>query len=178
MKFAIVLAAGAAAGVLALSGCAAPGATSKTALATATLRNASGAEIGTAVLAGKAETLTLRIAATGQPSTVHGIHLHAVGKCDAPDFTSAGPHLNPHGKQHGRENPAGTHLGDLPNLVMDSSGRAEISVELPGGRAANEATLFDADGSAIVLHAKADDNLTDPSGNSGARIACGVLTRT
>ncbi|HMT46354.1 MAG: hypothetical protein RL702_683 [Pseudomonadota bacterium] len=174
MKLAIVLAAG----TLALAGCAAPATTSKTTLATATLRNASGAEIGTAVLAERAGALTLRITALGQPAGVHGIHLHAVGKCDAPDFTSAGPHLNPHGKQHGRENPAGTHLGDLPNIVIDSSGRGELSIELPGSRAENESTLFDTDGSAIVLHAKPDDNLTDPSGNSGARIACGVLTRT
>lgn len=173
MKLAIVLAAG----TLALSGCAAPGATSKTTLANATLRNAAGAEIGTAVLSAQADRLTLRITATAQPSGVHGIHLHAIGKCDAPDFTSAGPHLNPHGKQHGRENPAGTHLGDLPNLVIDSSGRGELTVELPDSRTANEAALFDADGSAIVLHAKADDNVTDPSGNSGTRIACGVLTR-
>lgn len=173
MKLAIALAAG----TLALSGCAATGANSKTAIATAALRNAGGSEIGTAVVAGKANAVTLRVTVVGLPAGVHGIHLHAIGRCDTPDFTSAGPHLNPHGKQHGRENPAGTHLGDLPNLVIDSAGRGELSVELPGTRAANEAALFDVDGSAIVLHAKADDNVTDPGGNSGPRIACGILIR-
>ena len=164
-------------GTLLLSACAATSGASITTLATASLRNASGSELGTALLTRRGNAMMLKVTVTGMAAGVHGIHLHAVGKCDVPDFSSAGPHLNPHGKQHGRENPAGTHLGDLPNIVIDSSGRGELSFQLPGDSASNEADLFDADGSAIVLHAKADDNITDPSGNSGPRIACGVLTR-
>ena len=164
-------------GTLCLSGCAASGAANDTTLATASLRDAAGKQVGTAVLTVPRGVVTLRIKASGLPQGTNGIHLHAVGRCDGPDFVSAGPHLNPHGRQHGRQNPAGTHLGDLTNLVVDASGRGELRAELPGSLAENEASLFDADGSAIVLHAKADDNVTDPSGNSGARIACGLLTR-
>lgn len=164
-------------GTLSLSGCAASGAANDTTLATASLRDPAGKQVATAVLTVPRGVVTLRIEASGLPQGANGIHLHAVGRCDGPDFVSAGPHLNPHGRQHGRQNPAGTHLGDLPNLVIDASGRGELRVELPGSRSENESALFDADGSAIVLHAKADDNVTDPSGNSGPRIACGVLTR-
>ncbi len=90
---------------------------------------------------------------------------------------SAGGHLNPHGKQHGMENPQGSHLGDLPNLSIGADGKGSFSVPLNGSPAEIEALLFDADGTALVVHAKPDDYRTDPSGNSGPRIACGVLTR-
>lgn len=99
------------------------------------------------------------------------------GRCEGPAFTSAGGHLNPGEKQHGTLNPAGSHTGDLPNLNIVSNGAGTLSVELSGTRAELEAALFDADGTALVIHATADDYKTDPTGNSGARIACGVLTR-
>jgi len=105
------------------------------------------------------------------------MHLHTVGQCDAPGFTTAGGHLNPHGKQHGSQNPAGSHLGDLPNITINNNGAGAASAQLSGSSSELEALLFDADGTALVVHAAADDYKTDPTGNSGARIACGVLTR-
>ena len=118
------------------------------------------------------------IAVVGLSPGVHGVHLHMTGACDAPEFTSAGGHLNPGGHQHGSDNPAGAHLGDLPNVTVGNAGTGTVTATLPGSREAVLAQLFDADGTAIVVHANADDYRTDPSGNSGGRIACGVLTRS
>jgi len=112
---------------------------------------------------------SIKVAAEGLAPGVHGIHLHSVGRCDGPDFKSAGGHWNPAGRQHGRDNPQGMHLGDLPNLVTGDDGRATASFTVEGDMA-------DADGTSLVIHAKPDDNKTDPSGNSGDRIACAVLT--
>lgn len=111
---------------------------------------------------------TIRVDADGLPAGVHGIHLHAVGRCDGPKFESAGAHWNPAGRQHGKDNPQGAHLGDLPNLTADADGKASASFAIAGDMA-------DADGTALVIHAKPDDYKTDPSGNSGDRIACAVL---
>jgi superoxide dismutase, Cu-Zn family len=110
------------------------------------------------------------------PPGLHGAHIHAVGRCDAPDFASAGPHWNPTQRQHGRENPAGPHMGDIPNLSIGSDGRGSLQFEVSGAwTRAGEPRILDADGAAFVVHANADDNRTDPSGNSGGRIACAVL---
>ena len=112
----------------------------------------------------------------GLPPGTYAIHLHAVGKCDAPGFTTAGPHFNPDGHQHGALNPAGPHLGDLPNVIVDRSGTGSIDATIAGLQLTGGATpLLGASGAAVVLHAGADDYRTDPSGNSGARIACGAL---
>lgn len=146
-------------------------------VASATLRQANGAPAGTAQITRSGDKLTVNIALIGLPAGTKGMHLHTAGKCDAPDFASAGGHLNPGARQHGTQNPAGSHLGDLPNVVINSSGTGAASAELSGASADVLATLFDADGTAIVVHAGPDDYRTDPSGNSGARIACGVLTR-
>lgn len=145
-------------------------------LGTAQLANAEGRPIGTAVLFRRAGETTVSITVNGTPGTVHGMHLHAVGQCEAP-FTSAGPHLNPGGHQHGKDNPQGAHLGDLPNVTIDKAGLGTAKASLGQDAVAIDAALFDADGTAVVLHAAADDYRTDPSGNSGARIACGVLKR-
>lgn len=162
----------------ALTACASLGEVPTKKLATATLRQANGLPAGTAILTAAGEKVTLSLALAGLPAGQKGMHLHMVGRCDAPDFASAGGHLNPGGRQHGTANPSGSHLGDLPNVVIDSNGAAAMSAQLPGTRAELEAALFDADGTAIVVHAGPDDYRTDPSGNSGARIACGVLTRS
>ncbi len=146
-------------------------------LATATLHQANGAPAGSAIITAAGTEVSITIAVVGLPQGPHGMHLHAIGKCDAPAFTSAGAHLNPHARQHGLENPAGSHLGDLPGITANSIGAGRVTASLRGSREEIEAALFDADGTAIVVHAAADDNRTDPSGNSGARIACGVLTR-
>ena len=106
----------------------------------------------------------------------YGAHVHAVGRCDGPDFTTAGPHWNPTGQQHGKNNPQGMHKGDLPNLFVGADGRGVLEINLPAAWVAGgNAPLLDADGAAVVVHERADDYRTDPSGNSGARIACGVL---
>ena len=109
------------------------------------------------------------IAATRLAPGEHGLHLHEKGRCEGPAFASAGGHWNPAGKQHGRDNPLGAHAGDLPNLFVDTSGRGVLKVMLLPGR-------DDADGTAIVVHAKPDDYKTDPSGASGDRVACAVLS--
>src|SRR3954470_1288367 len=116
--------------------------------------------------------VSFRVTAAGLPHGVHGLHVHSVGRCDPPDFASAGPHWNPLGKQHGMNNPAGPHMGDLPNVDVAANGVLGATVTVPG---ASMASLLDADGASIVIHAAADDYVTDPSGNSGARIACAVL---
>ena len=147
-------------------------------LGQATLRLASGLPGGTAQLLASGSQVNISIAVVGLAPGVHGAHLHMTGSCEAPDFTSAGGHLNPGGHQHGTSNPAGSHLGDLPNVTVGSSGAGTVSTTLPGTRDEVLAQLFDGDGTAVVVHAGAHDYRTDPSGNSGGRIACGVLTRT
>ena len=142
--------------------------------ATAVLTDAAGRTRATAQLrdAGSdAPRLTVR--ATGMAPGRYGIHVHAVGRCEPPDFASAGPHWNPTDRQHGTENPAGSHAGDLPNLVIGSNGTGVLEARLPA-----TAMPLDADGAALIIHAAADDYRTDPSGNSGARVACGVIART
>jgi superoxide dismutase, Cu-Zn family len=116
--------------------------------------------------------VAFKIYATGLPHGLHGIHVHSVGRCDPPDFASAGPHWNPLGRQHGLNNPAGPHAGDMRNVEVEANGVLETTVTLPG---ASMASLLDADGAALVLHASPDDYVSDPSGNSGTRIACAVL---
>lgn len=136
------------------------------------LVNAGGQTIGTVRAWQTAGGVTFRIEATGLPHGVHGVHVHAMGRCDPPDFTSAGSHWNPLGKKHGVNNPAGPHAGDLPNVEVAANGVLGSTVVLPG---ASMASLLDADGAALVIHAAPDDYMTDPSGNSGARIACAVI---
>ncbi len=146
--------------------------------ATAELINTSGQKVGTVTLVQKGDAVELQVEATGLDPGAHGIHFHQVGLCETPGFTSAGGHFNPLDKQHGLESPTGAHAGDLPNLEADASGKASYKtttnrVTLDEG----QLSIFDADGSALVIHASADDQVTDPAGNSGARVACGVLAR-
>ncbi len=126
------------------------------------------------IYAGSEGPMQLRLEMTGVPAGVYGMHIHAVGRCDAPAFTSAGPHWNPDMRQHGRLNPSGTHRGDLPNLEVGAGGIV-AQTHVIHGLVIGEGGLIDADGAAFVLHARADDERSDPSGNSGDRIACAVL---
>lgn len=142
--------------------------------ATVTLAAADGSPRGTATIKETRDGLMLHVMAEGLPEGVHGIHIHAVGRCDAPDFTTAGPHWNPTSRQHGRDNPEGSHHGDLPNITIAANGRGMLHTTVKGGTFAD---LFDADGASLVVHATADDYRTDPSGNSGGRIACGVIQK-
>jgi superoxide dismutase, Cu-Zn family len=146
-------------------------------IAVADLRSSAGALAGTATISEVLDRINLSITTARLSPGQHGLHLHSIGQCTAPDFASAGPHLNPAGHQHGTANPAGPHLGDLANLSVAENGLGGATAVLPGTAAEIEAALFDGDGTAIVIHAAADDNRTDPSGNSGARIACGVFAR-
>jgi len=142
----------------------------------ADLVSATGAPMAHADIIQVRDRLRVEIDATGLAPGVYGAHFHQVGRCDAPSFESAGPHWNPAGRRHGSENFQGPHLGDLPNLEVNAQRRGTLifaveGVALQGG--ANP--LLDADGAALVIHARPDDYRTDPSGNSGARIACGVI---
>jgi Cu-Zn family superoxide dismutase len=137
-----------------------------------TLVNSAGQAIGTVRAWQTAGGIAFRIDARGLPHGVHGIHVHPIGRCDPPDFASAGTHWNPTNKQHGLNNPNGPHAGDMPNVTVAANGVLQETVILPH---ANMAELLDADGAAILIHANADDYVSQPSGNSGPKIACAVL---
>jgi Cu-Zn family superoxide dismutase len=147
-------------------------------LGSATLSTAGGVPAGTVQVLANGAEVTLVAAVTGQAAGPHGFHLHAVGRCEGPDFTSAGGHLNPQNREHGSANPAGSHFGDLPNMEIKAGGSGSLTTILPGNRAQIVDWLFDADGTAVVLHAQSDDYQTDPTGNAGGRIACGVIKRS
>jgi superoxide dismutase, Cu-Zn family len=144
--------------------------------AQAELFDAGGKKVGTVNFTEMEGQVTLQVDVEGLPEGEHGFHFHETGSCTPPDFASAGGHFNPANKQHGMLNPQGHHAGDLPNIKVgaDGKGKQEITTALftlsPGAN-----SLADADGSAAVVHAQADDLKTDPSGNSGARIACGIV---
>lgn len=142
--------------------------------ATARLRDAEGNEVGTATATAENGDVRLELRVQDLTPGERGAHIHMVGQCDAPTFESAGSHWNPTNQQHGLENPEGQHAGDMPNLTVDDDGSGTLDYTLEGGTFAG---LMDADGSAMVIHASADDQMTDPAGNSGDRIACGVFER-
>ena len=144
--------------------------------ASAPLMNGAGQTVGWARLTGDAAgRLHLNVQVAGLTPGRHGIHLHAVGQCVGPTFISAGGHHNPLGAQHGLDNPLGAHAGDLPNLVVNGAGRGHLAATSHHATLSGDYPLLDADGSAVVIHAMEDDQVTNPTGNSGARIACGVI---
>lgn len=152
--------------------------------ATASIVDAQGNTIGGATLRQETdeEDVLVRIAVKGLTEGKHGAHVHAVGKCEAgvtPAFSSAGPHFDTDGHQHGTKNPQGPHRGDLKNLLSHSNGngylRQQTNLISLESVDEEEDSLFDADGSALVIHAQRDDLMTDPTGNSGGRVACGVI---
>ena len=147
---------------------------SATAGVTATLRDSAGREIGTVTLTDAANGIAVAGTLSGLPPGEHAIHLHTTGQCEAP-FTSAGGHWNPTNRKHGTENPDGPHLADMPNITAAADGSASVQVTTPGGTLRGENALLDSDGAAVVVHAAADDYRSDPAGNAGARIACGVV---
>ena len=163
---------------LLLAGCASMTQPAADNAARAEMRNTTGQPVGAATLTQVGNAVRIVMEVQNLPRGAKGVHIHAVGKCDGPDFTTAGPHFNPSNRQHGALNPQGSHGGDLPNIEVgaDGKGRLETTTErvsLVGGTT----SVFDADGSAIVVHAAPDDFRTDPTGNSGARIACGVIVK-
>jgi Cu-Zn family superoxide dismutase len=146
--------------------------------AAAELKNARGEVVGKATLLPSSTGARLEVQVKGftdAKAGEHGIHIHTVGSCAATDFASAGGHFNPNGKKHGMHNPEGHHAGDLQNISFDAAGNATYETAVEGiiFQAGATGSIFDADGSALVIHAGPDDMMTDPAGNSGARIACG-----
>lgn len=167
---------------LAMTGCSifgggGSGKTSPVARARVDLRNAAGSSVGQVTLDQTAQGVLMTATLSGLPPGTHGFHFHDVGQC-TPTFEAAGEHFNPSGKQHGLRNAAGPHAGDLPNLNIPESGTVRLEMIATGvslGR--GKANLLDGNGSALVIHNFADDHTTDPSGNSGTRVACGVVQR-
>lgn len=146
------------------------------ATATAMVRDTAGRDLGTLTLAETGDRIQVTGTLRGLAPGPRAIHVHAVGQCEPP-FESAGPHWNPTSRQHGTENPQGPHLGDMPNLQVGADSTANVSVTTPPGATLRGANgLLDADGAAVVVHAGADDYRTDPSGDAGGRVACGVVT--
>ncbi len=144
---------------------------------TTVLKDAHGATVGRVMLTDTPHGLLVRGSLIGVPRGTHAIHFHETGKCEPP-FKTAGGHFNPGQKSHGMLDPAGPHAGDMPNLVVPKDGALEFEFFVQGlTLAPGPTSLFDADGTAIVLHAKADDYRSQPAGDSGDRIACGAVTR-
>lgn len=142
--------------------------------ATAVLKNPEGNDVGTVTLTAVPTGVLLDAELTGLPEGTHAFHIHGTGACEPPDFKSAGGHFNPEEDEHGLMNPAGPHAGDMPNIHVPASGELHIEVlnqmvSLPG--------LFGDEGTSIVLHEKGDDYVSDPAGDAGPRIACGVITK-
>jgi Cu-Zn family superoxide dismutase len=143
-----------------------------------TFVDASGSAIGSLHLTQDARGVVhVNVQVQGLSTGLHGIHIHAVGSCVAPTFASAGGHYNPLAHQHGLENPNGPHAGDLPNLIVDETGHGRLQARTDRVTlTAGTATLLDGDGSAFIIHANRDDQVTDAgNGGSGARIACAVV---
>jgi Cu-Zn family superoxide dismutase len=142
---------------------------------TADLARANGAWAGVATISKRSDGIFLSLSAEAPAAGTFGMHLHAIGKCQGPEFTTAGPHWNPAMKQHGRDNPMGAHNGDLPNVVAAPDNKLVLEQRLDDIILEGPGVLIDADGAALVIHEKADDYVADPSGNSGKRIICGVF---
>lgn len=144
--------------------------------ATATIRDLAGATIGTATFTDSYAGVIVQATVTGLGLGAHAVHIHSIGRCESP-FTSAGPHFNPEKKIHGFRHRDGPHLGDMPNIDMPAAGRLKFEYVLRGVTLDGPNGLLAGDGTSIVIHSSRDDYLTDPSGDSGGALACGVIRK-
>lgn len=172
--------------ISALAGCSQPTSgpdskekqTEESITASAKILNADGTEVGTAVLTEGEKGVEIQVEAKDLEPGKHGFHIHETGTCQPPDFKSAGGHFNPEGKEHGKENPQGSHVGDLPNLEIRSDGTGKLTATAEGatlGEGKN--SLLKKGGTSLVIHANPDDMKTDPAGDAGDRIACGEVKK-
>lgn len=150
----------------------------KTKPVTVKLQNGQGKSVGTATLTQTTKGVSIKLNVHDLTPGDHAIHVHQTAKCEGPDFKSAGGHFNPDNKHHGLENPEGPHAGDIPNFTVDANGKSTATVVAPNVTLADGPhSVFTGGGTALVIHAKPDDNKTDPAGNSGDRVTCGVITK-
>jgi Cu-Zn family superoxide dismutase len=146
--------------------------------ATAKLADANGRSVGEALLQQTPHGVLIRVELRDVSPGVHALHIHEVGRCDAPSFESAGPHFAPSGQKHGFLHRDGPHAGDLPNVAVPSTKQETVEHFVAGVTLdAGPRSLLDANGSAIVIHARQDDYTSDPAGNAGDRIACGRIVQ-
>lgn len=145
---------------------------------TVDLKDAKGKSVGSAKLSEDAKGVKIELNVTGLTAGDHAIHVHEAAKCEAPDFKSAGGHFNPDKKHHGMDSKEGPHAGDMPNFTVDAKGNSKATVIATGVNLKDKDahSVFTNGGTALVIHAKADDGKTDPAGNAGDRIACGTIT--